>query len=730
MTKQDNIRANFNRPSVRGRQGRGGRGRGERKAPNDQKMTDFLTGKNNPGGKHNDDSLNDHSESSEEDEDYDASLIIRRDIRKRMLRDPGEEEKEERKATRQGSTPDRILAAKTRGSLSPHYETIDYDEDEDTQDKELTQATQMESANEEETPGTTIDSTRTQDSKTENADDRGSSDTEETKEENLEPDDQGRWEEQDEKVRLHGVHRRLYVKRYDLRLKVNPSTNPTAEIHTSLKMVLGELWKQDLSLMLIPYKEEDHQDDRAYIWSTNSKKLDGVTTLQGLQKYLHGIRPRTKGGDLYCQIALASNKSMVKIMEESGYWFQETGHGLWIRQVQAERVVTLGWLLYSHRKIDLTALQEILEQRTRAKLGLRFRAIQTGEPYGTISNQDLPRAIHIDTSTQNQRRVEQLLREMYSPTKVIFPGGMKFRFIPQLSSLASAKSIANFRMITLRQAQFCSKVLGAESWELQNIDVIDSQAKTTLRREVMRIKSISRPNLSVFLSVDKTFNDKSVTFSFIPEMEPEARMYIAALLPYLRHVSGKWVEKYFTPSAIERAEDMVWNEESREVWSPNDEAVQQVIHLDEEYQFNETSPQQGTTVVPPNQNPQGGPGQPPGQPTPSTRGNPGTQAFLRDTDSIGTFSSGQRSTPQSSQSQRRREDRSTSSSVSLESQVSSLRQDFLNLQTSINDSIANQVRTAITDSLREVLTAAPGRARNPNGENDTGEPLGNSGDNL
>mmetsp|Transcript_36532 Transcript_36532/g.56125 ORF Transcript_36532/g.56125 Transcript_36532/m.56125 type:complete len:89 (+) Transcript_36532:196-462(+) len=51
------------------------------------------------------------------------------------------------------------------------------------------------------------------------------------------------------------------------------------------------------------------------------------------------------------------------------------------------------------------------------------------------------------------------------------------------------------------------------------------------------------PHLSLFHNVDFAYNSETtVQFTFIPQVEEEARTTISALLPYLRHEKGDWIK--------------------------------------------------------------------------------------------------------------------------------------------------------------------------------------------
>eukprot|EP00549_Striatella_unipunctata_P025101 CAMPEP_0118720568 /NCGR_PEP_ID=MMETSP0800-20121206/30184_1 /TAXON_ID=210618 ORGANISM="Striatella unipunctata, Strain CCMP2910" /NCGR_SAMPLE_ID=MMETSP0800 /ASSEMBLY_ACC=CAM_ASM_000638 /LENGTH=138 /DNA_ID=CAMNT_0006628225 /DNA_START=822 /DNA_END=1238 /DNA_ORIENTATION=+ len=102
----------------------------------------------------------------------------------------------------------------------------------------------------------------------------------------------------------------------------------------------------------------------------------------------------------------------------------------------------------------------------------------------------------------------------------------------------------------------------------------------------MGIKSDKLPNWQVFHNVDFVYNSQdTIQFSFIPQVEEEAMMYISALVPYLKHCYGDWILKHFTSAAVERAKNTRWDETKKQVWSENDEQVNKMIDEDKEFHF-------------------------------------------------------------------------------------------------------------------------------------------------
>mmetsp|Transcript_11325 Transcript_11325/g.17327 ORF Transcript_11325/g.17327 Transcript_11325/m.17327 type:complete len:199 (-) Transcript_11325:139-735(-) len=60
---------------------------------------------------------------------------------------------------------------------------------------------------------------------------------------------------------------------------------------------------------------------------------------------------------------------------------------------------------------------------------------------------------------------------------------------------------------------------------------------------------------------------------------------ISVLLPYLQHIHGKWIDKFFTGVAIDRAREVQWDPIKQQVWSHKDNQVLEMLNTDNEFHF-------------------------------------------------------------------------------------------------------------------------------------------------
>jgi hypothetical protein len=138
--------------------------------------------------------------------------------------------------------------------------------------------------------------------------------------------------------------------------------------------------------------------------------------------------------------------------------------------------------------------------------------------------------------------------------------------IPTAASIISQHSKEKFGQVIAKQEAFTAHLATGTSWEYsQNLllDFVPKNVTKSLCKVIMNIMSSKFPGKPVFHSVDPTWgSDNGVTFTFIPENESEARMYIAGLVPYIRDTEGSGLTA-FSVEAIDQHADSVFDQRNQ-----------------------------------------------------------------------------------------------------------------------------------------------------------------------
>jgi hypothetical protein len=207
---------------------------------------------------------------------------------------------------------------------------------------------------------------------------------------------------------------------------------------------------------------------------------------------------------------------------------------------------------------------------------------------GKIKEEDQVRALHIECPTEQFQVVKAILSEIYSADAEAFPGGIKLRLVPDIYGVANPETRAKVLHLRARQATFLKKVMVMTSYEIASLDysfVDDDGDEGSIRERLMWIASQERDYLSQFVSVTSQYNGTGVVFTFIPQLESEARSLVASLIPLFRYEYGEDIKKFFKPDAWEMHEDTYWDPDLRVAVTPDDKRVDDIAEQDPEYQW-------------------------------------------------------------------------------------------------------------------------------------------------
>jgi hypothetical protein len=144
-----------------------------------------------------------------------------------------------------------------------------------------------------------------------------------------------------------------------------------------------------------------------------------------------------------------------------------------------------------------------------------------------------------------------------------------------MTLLNGEKTKAKARRMAYLQRSFTMNVKTLTTWSITDIDTKDRIIGKTLREMILDISSTEEPTKKLFLSIAKGHKNKAVVLlTVFPQLEEEAAIRTATLLPYLSHFyPSERIAKYFTPDEIERCQDCYWDVATKQVTSPIDAAI-------------------------------------------------------------------------------------------------------------------------------------------------------------
>ena len=388
---------------------------------------------------------------------------------------------------------------------------------------------------------------------------------------------------------MEEINGRKHLERFDLRVFVPESDNPVGTLKDTLTGILLQLQQADPAVAFCPYRMEDKELPLV------TKLSNFPTDVSGMMSYFPGVTPSPKGRTNYCKILVAHTKSWESIKMNVSWWLQTEGHGIWQRVIQHENVDCMGWLMYSHRNIDLKYLKEEIHSQTDIEVGLRYRVVRTGE-YSKmkVSADQLVRAVHIEVARHDLAKAEKHIRDAYAADSQDFPGGIRMRLIPEYSNYLNPKSKAKIKHLAAKQLAWINNVRTARTWEIMSLDLPSRENGKSIRQMIMEIPTPGKTT-KMFHSMGEAYQGMGIILNFTPQQESEGRMMVAGLLPYLKWKHGEWVEKFFSDAAVVRAQSAEWDEENQMVISETDRALDDLANIDDDLDL--TTEAERTSVV-------------------------------------------------------------------------------------------------------------------------------------
>jgi hypothetical protein len=271
---------------------------------------------------------------------------------------------------------------------------------------------------------------------------------------------------------------------------------------------------------------------------------------------------------------------------------QKRGYSLYPRQLQTEREVVIGWLLWSFREQDAELLAKLINKKYKINTYLRWATINIG-PNNTGP---IIKALHIVSSAEDHLMAIKSYNGLYKMGQRKFPLGMKMRFIPMANSV-SPHVIDTIKRSRSYQQGWLNSIEHIYSSDIQILDKSSAQMPT-LRDMICRLTS-SADNRELFQGVNRQWNDPNkFIFTYRKQVRTEARSRVSTLLTYLTHTSGyDTCARYFSDSAVEAAQHQIWDEELKDVIQLADLMVPiEAINADADYFGIPLEPAGGTEV--------------------------------------------------------------------------------------------------------------------------------------
>ena len=362
------------------------------------------------------------------------------------------------------------------------------------------------------------------------------------------------------------IHAREHQLRYDMRLqldKIMEEPESTKALVAKFRALFKKVQEEESSAILYPYSTTS-----SAVPITDVARLPNTYT--ELRRYIPTIKPPLKNSDLvYGQVYIGTNSAFDDWKTTFLEWTRNHGHGLYIKFVQDERTIPMGYLLSTHKMSNSPWYQELLSSKSGIKISTRFRKI-SGQKSKERS------AVHLECSRDSHEQVKAFLRIHFSKTtKPPFLTGFPVIFIPDKMHISNKHAKSGAQIVATRQGNIINKIQLRTSWSIFGIDMINKKHGISLRTMISRIMwdDADGKKRQLYHSVDSTWNDEGTIFGWHPQFEDQAQTVMTGLLPYLKGEYGDSVESYFSQGAVDMQSKQRWDSEKGGVIGEDDEFI-------------------------------------------------------------------------------------------------------------------------------------------------------------
>ena len=367
----------------------------------------------------------------------------------------------------------------------------------------------------------------------------------------------------------------------------NPSSTATFEKETTTRVcsILMLMLKQDNSLVLYPYHEKN--DSFLAVHPPNTTYIKALS-LRKKQIYFNNFtyRKESRYSNLFLNCLIGHSIKALEIVEEVtpqlDLWSKPNERwSLRANTLLGEESACIGILLGSVWQMGQQDLERLLndklegkdlkvELRERNPSGINEKIREKAKEAKSCTTKYEAKKIeggykmmHVQVDANRVLEAKRVFK-VFAHRGARFVNGSFVRLIPELTSRGINRN-TKIKLEKVLEAQFNLNVtlLHERITGLTlNLDAdlgLKKHPGLTMRSAIMLIPRKSDDNKMLFHSVGKIQKTGAIFATFLPDVEQEATCLIYNLLPYLKHVYGKEVNRAFSINEVKRAAECTWD---------------------------------------------------------------------------------------------------------------------------------------------------------------------------
>ena len=388
-----------------------------------------------------------------------------------------------------------------------------------------------------------------------------------------------------------------------IRMGLQLTTPPTAsnadkQLFLAAKEWFKKMKEEDPHFRLLPWKAADSNMPAINIFSEIPE------TVGNFRCYFNRIQIKSKGGPTYGDVLLQHSVPMTDLTYNVDWFFKEKGMRLFPKTIQAENISQMGWLLYSYGSLDTAVLAPIIAEQIGAKVGLRYKYINS-EKYEIDRDQRKKwMAVHVECMTEEAKQASRGLKRLYGMSSTSFPLGIRMRLVSEYRDVkGNPANSGKHTRLRVRQCNFLQMVQGCPNDDIGQLDWKEPKLNNqSLRDLIMGINSDNPATPgTLFHGVGQDWKGRFV-FSYLANKAGEAAMIADGIIPYLMHHHGPDVAGFFDAEGVATKASWSWDDVKKCIVNPLSKELDLIEDGDADYSFAVPPPESATETVTTTQN--------------------------------------------------------------------------------------------------------------------------------
>ena len=365
-----------------------------------------------------------------------------------------------------------------------------------------------------------------------------------------------------------------------LKLKVKKHKDPVKEMMNKAGAWMKAVQIIDPTMVLYEYKSAVKTTS-----IPSPKKIP--TEINAFKRYFSGANPLTSEGHIWCQLWLGHDEPMSNIRASLQGWSTDNDTQMYVKRLQHKDTVREYWMLWSSPKMDVEVLQEatiraLKEITPSHKPTFAFIWAVVRKEQGSYSTKEMigskgkqyVRALHIEVPRAEKEVTYSLLTKVFGSRRKQCLLHRELRMVPTIRRESTGYIKQKIKHLINKQEKYLATLSVTESYDLNDIDRVQSSLKMSLRQIIMGLKTLrtfdeKNEPIKIFTSVDAvTWPQDAHALTYPTHLAQEAQEYISSLPSFLHWCYGDAVYDMINIEAVRKAQEAPWDPDQMRAITP------------------------------------------------------------------------------------------------------------------------------------------------------------------